>query len=139
MTDSLQSQVKEIFDLFDKDRDGSVNQNELKDVISALGISASDEETKTLAKGGLLGFKDFFEFYNKKLKFVDKEADIVDAFKIFDKDNKGSIGKEELKHIITSLLPNINEKDIDEMLKEADLNGDGNINYADFVKIMMAQ
>jgi len=35
-----------------------------------------------------------------------------------------------------SIGENLSDSEIDEMIKEADANGDGNIDYDEFVKIM---
>ena len=49
---------------------------------------------------------------------------------MFDKDGNGMISASELKHIMTNLGENLNDQEIGEMIREADSDGDGMINYA---------
>ena len=55
---------------------------------------------------------------------------------MFDKDHNGLITKEELKQGLKQLGEQMTEKDIDQLLEEADLDGDGNISYDEFVELM---
>ena len=58
------------------------------------------------------------------------------AFKAFDLDGSGKISKEELKRVLGS---NDKKKDYDyyeSLIKEADSNGDGEIDYNEFVSMM---
>ena len=50
-------------------------------------------------------------------------------FRIFDKDDDGFISVEELRHIMQSLGEKMTDKDLDEMIAEADSDKDGLINY----------
>lgn len=57
------------------------------------------------------------------------------AFKIFDKDGNGYITRKELKQAMSKLDPTLSDEDINDMLKEADADNDGLINYeGDFRK-----
>ena len=60
---------------------------------------------------------------------VDVENDIREAFKVFDKENKGYITASELRHIMTNLGEKLSDDEADEMLMEADRDGDGQIDY----------
>jgi Ca2+-binding EF-hand superfamily protein len=51
---------------------------------------------------------------------TDPDADLRDAFKVFDIDGDGIITARELKLIMNSLGQSVSEADIDEMIKEAD-------------------
>lgn len=64
---------------------------------------------------------------------VDVENDIREAFKVFDKENKGYITASELRHIMTNLGEKLSDDEADEMLMEADRDGDGQIDYEGMV------
>ena len=51
------------------------------------------------------------------------------VFVVFDLSGKGLISHDDLKKVLTNLGEKFNDEDITEMLKEADLNGDGMIDY----------
>ena len=63
----------------------------------------------------------------------------MEAFKIFDKDGTGVISSHELRHVITTLGEKLTEEEADELIREADIDGDGTINYHEFVKIMISK
>ena len=48
---------------------------------------------------------------------------------MFDKDGNGFITAPELRHIMTNLGEQLNDEDVDEMIKVSDIDGDGQINY----------
>lgn len=49
--------------------------------------------------------------------------------RVFDKNNDGLISSNELRHVMTSLGERLSEEEVDDMIKEADLDGDGMVNY----------
>ena len=59
----------------------------------------------------------------------DDEEDLITAFKLFDRDGNGNISADELRHVMTNLGEKLTDDEVDEMIREADLNGDGEINY----------
>ena len=58
---------------------------------------------------------------------------------VFDKDGNGFISAAELRHIMTNLGEKLTDEEVDEMIREADIDGDGQINYEEFVKMMMSK
>jgi calmodulin len=52
---------------------------------------------------------------------------------------KASISAAELRHVMTNLGEKLTDEEVDEMIREADVDGDGQINYEEFVKMMMAK
>ena len=57
---------------------------------------------------------------------------MYEAFLALDKDGSGKIGKDEIKHILNSE----NDEKIDELIKKIDKNGDGEIDYNEFLDMM---
>ena len=62
---------------------------------------------------------------------------MIEAFQIFDKDGNGHISAAELRHVMTTLGERITEEEANEMIREADTDGDGFVNYRVFFKIIM--
>ncbi|KAJ4474361.1 hypothetical protein J3R30DRAFT_3508317 [Lentinula aciculospora] len=75
----------------------------------------------------------------KKFQDTDSEEEIRQAFQVFDKDGNGSISAKELKAVMESLGEKLSDKEVDAMILEADQDGDGNINYAEFVDMMRSK
>lgn len=59
----------------------------------------------------------------------DTEEDLKRAFAVFDKDRSGKISSAELRHVMTNLGEKLTDEEVDEMMREADINGDGEIEY----------
>lgn len=57
------------------------------------------------------------------------EDDLQKDFKVFDKGDSGKLNAAELRHIMTNLGEKLTDEEVDEMIKEADINGDGQIAY----------
>uniref|UniRef100_A0A7N8YN03 Calmodulin 1a n=1 Tax=Mastacembelus armatus TaxID=205130 RepID=A0A7N8YN03_9TELE len=70
-----------------------------------------------------------------------------EAFSLFDKDGDGTITTKELGTVMRSLGQNPTEaelqdminEEVDEMIREADIDGDGQVNYEEFVQMMTAK
>ena len=68
-----------------------------------------------------------------------KPKQVDELWAMFDKDGNGFISAAELRHIMTNLGEKLTDEEVDEMIREADIDGDGQINYEEFVKMMMAK
>ena len=88
---------------------------------------------------GEVDFNGFMELMAKKMKEKEMDEELIEAFKVFDKDGNGFISAAELRHVMTNLGEKLSDDEVDEMIKEADVDGDGQINYAEFVKMMVAK
>ena len=67
------------------------------------------------------------------------EYELREAFKCMDLDGNGFISKEELRNMISNTMQNgeITEAEVNEMMDEADVDGDNNIDFDEFVKILV--
>lgn len=57
------------------------------------------------------------------------EEQMLEAFRLFDRDGNGSISPEELKQVMANLGEKLTDEELDSMIKEADTDGDGSVNY----------
>ncbi|KAG6856683.1 hypothetical protein H0H87_001898 [Tephrocybe sp. NHM501043] len=139
------SEFKEAFSLFDKDGDGTITTRELGTVMRSLGQNPTEAELQDMINevdadgNGTIDFPEFLTMMARKMRDTDSEEEIKEAFKVFDKDGNGYISSAELRHVMTNLGEKLSDTEVDEMIREADVDGDGQINYDEFVKRIYLQ
>jgi calmodulin len=112
-------------------------------VIRALGKNPTEAELQDIINevdpngDGTVDFPSFLTIMARKMKDQDTEEDIIEAFRVFDKDGNGTISAAELRHVMTNLGEKLTDEEVDEMIREADVNGDGIIDYKEFTKIIL--
>lgn len=141
-TEEQIAEFKEAFSLYDKAGEGAIDSKELGTVLRALGQNPSMaelEEMKTELESDSVDFPSFLNLIANKIKDTETEEDLLEAFRVFDKDMQNTISAAELRHIMTNMGEKLNDEEVDEMLKEADSDGSGKVNYAEFVKTMFSK
>mmetsp|Transcript_64443 Transcript_64443/g.172575 ORF Transcript_64443/g.172575 Transcript_64443/m.172575 type:complete len:179 (-) Transcript_64443:515-1051(-) len=127
------AEFKEAFSLFDKDGDGTITTKELGTVMRSLGQNPTEAELQDMINevdadgNGTIDFPEFLTLMARKMKDTDSEEEILEAFKVFDKDGNGFISAAELRHVMTNLGEKLTDEEVDEMIREADIDGDGQV------------
>ena len=123
----------------DKDGDGQITTKELGTVMRSLGQNPSESELQDMINevdadnNGTIDFPEFLTMMARKMKDTDSEEEIREAFKVFDRDNNGFISAAELRHVMTSIGEKLTDDEVDEMIREADQDGDGRIDCRSFL------
>ncbi|KAL5217663.1 hypothetical protein ABZP36_018347 [Zizania latifolia] len=139
------AQLKEAFNLFDKDGDGVITSKELGTVLSSLGQNHTEAELQDMIKdvdadgNGVIDFHEFLNLMAHKMPDADSEDALREAFNLIDKDRNGYICADELRHVMGNLGEKLTDQEVADMIKEADLDGDGLISYKEFVKLMLSK
>ncbi|XP_053384693.1 uncharacterized protein LOC123536689 [Mercenaria mercenaria] len=146
LTEEQTAELNEAFSLFDKDGDGTITVNELGTVMRSLGQNPTDADLQDMinevdANGnGTIDFPEFLTLMANKMKDKDtEEAEMIEAFKVFDRDGNGKISAAELRHVMTNLGEKLTDDEVREMIREGDADGDGQIDYEEFAKMMQAK
>ncbi|KAL2016602.1 hypothetical protein VTK56DRAFT_3259 [Thermocarpiscus australiensis] len=136
------AQYKEVFEVFDRDGSGVITADELGHVMRELGLHPSNRELQDLINeadvsgDGALSFDEFLAVMSHSARELDTEQELLNAFRVFDQDGSGSISSEELRSVLESLGEDLTEDEVSEMIKLADRDGDGHIDYCEFASIM---
>ena len=64
---------------------------------------------------------------------ADQAAELKKAFQVMDSNGDGVVTKDELKNLLKGLGEDVTDDIVDEMIKIADENGDGKIQFEEFV------
>ena len=84
-------------------------------------------------------FPYFLNLMAAKMQDQDAEQQLLNAFNAFDKDHTGKIVTENFRAVINNLGEKLTENEIKEILNEADGDGDGYLDYLEFVKMMVSK
>lgn len=60
---------------------------------------------------------------------MDREEELLDAFKTLDRKKSGKFSAIELKHLVSKMGEQFTEEEADQMIKDADPNGTGEVKY----------
>ena len=132
------AQFKEAFALFDRNKDGTLEPDELKFIMSALGQECTEEEIKELIEvadelgTGRIDFPHFLK------QFQHKDSDnplemLEEAFQLIGKGE--AITEQAVKQFLKSVDQNIIDTEAQEIIKVLDKNGDGKVCIEDFKEI----
>ena len=142
ISEETKTDYMDSFNLFDTNHDGTINSQKIREIMQKLGKNPTEQQLiqiiENVAKPGSkkIGFDDFMELMEQKNKENDPEIEIINTFQIFAAENNGLIPNEELFHIIRTFGETLTDKEIEEIISEADVDGDGYINYEEFVRMM---
>ena len=142
LTEEQRQEIKEAFDLFDTDGSGSIDAKELKVAMRALGFEPKKEEIKKMIADldtegkGVIDYGDFLDLMTTKMAERDPVEEMMKAFRLFDEDDTGKISFKNLKRVAKELGENMTDEEIQEMIDEADRDGDGEISEEEFFRIM---
>lgn len=142
LSDEQKADIKEAFNLYDTEGSGLIESKELKVALRALGFEPRKEEIKRMISEvdkdgtGKISFEDFQQLMAVKMAEKDSNEEILKAFRLFDDDDTGKISFKNLKRVASELGENLNDEELQEMIEEADLDGDGEVNQDEFLRVM---
>ena len=137
--------ARQAFDSADADGSGAIDADELRVQMERLGESPSQRKLTGLIDrhdqdhDGSLEFGEFHELMRETVMIAPDRRDIRQAFSVFDKNDDGFISALELRYAMTKLGDELNETELEtfmEMIRGADTNDDGQVEYAEFLRMM---
>ena len=102
LTEEQMEEINNAFILFDKDRSGNIDVNELKDAMKALGIFLNKEQLKYQMQradrdgSGAIDKKEFTSLMAEQIEARNQEEELRKVFRIFDGDDTGLITRGNL-------------------------------------------
>ena len=126
----------------DKNKDGLISYQELKQLLEKLRYPCSGAELQDyvnevdINENGDLGLEAFLDIIEIIQKENDTEEELQEVFKIFDKNNTKLITTENVYDVFSKIDENIKKEEIYQMFKECDLDNDGYLNYEEFTRMI---
>mmetsp|Transcript_117466 Transcript_117466/g.327189 ORF Transcript_117466/g.327189 Transcript_117466/m.327189 type:complete len:157 (-) Transcript_117466:51-521(-) len=138
-------EFRRIFDLFDKDGDGTIVTSELGRVMRCLGLNPTDAELERYIHeadancDGILEFEsEFLPLMARKCQDIDDEEDLVQAFVPFDRESNGFVHIAEFRHLMLTLGQQLTESEVDRMIQTIGCDTEGRIDYREFVRMCLS-
>jgi len=152
LSDLIKAEYRTAFQTFDSNKDGKINEEDLEKLMNYLKFNPTKEDIKNMIEefhkdryvnernsknskneGLEIEFDDFLDIVAKKMFDGNAENDLLQAFKIFDVENKGTIKSSTLKKSLMEIDKDITMDELDNLLHEWK-DGDAEINYTKIVR-----
>uniref|UniRef100_A0A8C0GPD7 EF-hand domain-containing protein n=1 Tax=Chelonoidis abingdonii TaxID=106734 RepID=A0A8C0GPD7_CHEAB len=122
---------KEVFSLFDTNGNGVITAKELVAVMWSFGQNPAEAD-------GTIDVLEFLTMKARQMKDSAHEEDTREAFGVLDKDVSDYITTAKLHHVMTNFGETVADE-VDEIIREADIDDDGQVNGEQLVQMMTAK
>ena len=133
------AEYKEAFDMFDRNKKGTLSIGDITKIMRNFGYPMTKEEARNMisnvdASGdGEVDFEEFVMLMEKQIHNLGEDP-VLQAFKEFDKNDDGKITNREFRYILTHVGDNLfTEEEVDSLFKECELNENDDMEYEEFI------
>jgi len=138
------AEFREIFNLVDLDKGGTISKDELKQLMNTLGLKPSQEELNDMVNeidadgNGEIDFDEFVTVMSRKVNTSYTPAQVKAAFKVFERDcPSGYVSMSALETALTTFgAEKLTLGDAQELLSQIEPDENGLVNYVEFVNMM---
>lgn len=141
---SNEENCKHVFDMLDKNHNGTLDIEEFAKAVRALGLNPSDSDIEEILKDfdansdGVLNFQEFMQL--AKVVKIGNENTPDDILRVYNKcypDSDGFISTSELKKLLTGQGEPLKEHEVQQIISHFDKDGNGKIHVETLVKGLM--
>ena len=133
------SEYREAFNMFDRNKKGTVSIGDLTKIMKNFGYPMSKEDARKMissvdASGdGEVDFDEFVMLMEKQTHNLGDDP-VLNAFRDFDKNDDGKITNHEFRYILTHVGDNLyTDEEVDALFNECDLKENDDLEYEEFV------
>ena len=105
----------------------NLTKTELDDIINEVDTDGN----------GTVDFPEFLNLMARKMNEPDNEEDLIETFKVLDRDGDGFISGEDLRKVRSVLGDTLTDGQINDIVNESGKERKGRINYEEFVRLIM--
>ncbi|CAF4087132.1 unnamed protein product [Rotaria sp. Silwood2] len=130
-------ELRDAFNLFDRDGSGTISSSEIKQILIALNFKPTESLLRKVMQemdtdgNGSIEFEEFVKVMGSVYERKFTEDEMRRAFKCFDTDDS----VDELREVLHQLNQNISEQRIIDALNQIDIDHDGKISFEEFVQL----
>jgi calcium-dependent protein kinase len=143
MSKQERDNLSKVFKAFDKNGDGKLSMDEVKEgYLEHYGRIMSDQEVEDMFRAvdtdnsGFIDYTEFVVAATSQSSLTSQEK-LHAAFRMFDKDGSGIITADEIREVLCFGGANaLSVEAVDAIIKQVDENGDGEIQFEEFVTMM---
>ncbi|KAK2154552.1 hypothetical protein LSH36_265g00028 [Paralvinella palmiformis] len=138
LTEDQIAEYQETFSLFDNRGDGKIFAHQVGEVLRAMGQNPTEAEVKKCGYHSDPDYRISFEQFLPILQTVMRNRDtstledFVEGFRVFDKEQNGTMSSAELRHLLTSLGERLTDEEVSDLIAGQE-DAHGNINYEDLL------
>ena len=135
-------ELRELFDMMDKDKSGEISFAEFKAAMHAFGQVMDPEVLKELiqkadtAGDGSIDFNEFSGIMSHGSANKITRSELLKFFQAFDLDCSGYITTAEFRHLLGTLGHDLNDDQMDELSKSIDVDGSGQCDVEEFGELL---
>lgn len=85
---------------------------------------------------GAIDFSEWLALMTKRVNDKDSRANINKIFALFDDERTGFISAKNLRRVAQELGENLSNEELDELIRRADVDGDGLVSEEEFYTIL---
>ncbi|KAF9173213.1 hypothetical protein BGX21_004456 [Mortierella sp. AD011] len=140
--------LKESFDAFDRNNDGSISRRELHSLLHTVGHKVNSHGLENyltefdVDQSGTIDFEEFLSLANRLIKnksanFSEEEvASFKECFDAFDRNGDGSISASELRSLLRIVGAKYGGSAVGDTMAEFDTNHDQHIDFNEFLMLV---
>jgi calcium-dependent protein kinase len=135
-------QLRDVFMALDDNGDGLLTVNEMKVGLQKSGLKEIPADMKQIMEdvdadgSGVIDYTEFLAATMDKAKYMNEDICWA-AFRVFDRNGDGKISKEEIANVLgDGDVASAATRDMADIMQEIDANGDGEIDFQEFMVMM---
>jgi Ca2+-binding EF-hand superfamily protein len=135
----LKAELPEAFKLFDSDHDGYITFSDYASILRSMNINPTEAEltaTRKTLTTEKIDLPTLEKLLSKNWRKPDTFSTLSNAFRVFDRQDKGFIHEEDIKKILTSLGEPFTTEEVNEFIRKSKPDTQSQIDY-DKISLMV--